>query len=91
MQVTKGGFHGLNFDRQKIIGNYIVDFYVKYLGLAIEIDGSSHEGREKQDAEREEYLVNQGCRVLRFTTTEIEDNMGQVLRDMEEYILRKYS
>jgi very-short-patch-repair endonuclease len=29
IQVTKGGFHKIDFDRQKVIGNYIVDFYVK--------------------------------------------------------------
>ncbi|REC70096.1 endonuclease domain-containing protein, partial [Chryseobacterium rhizosphaerae] len=36
-------FHNIDFDRQRIIGNYIVDFYVKALGLVIEIDGSSHD------------------------------------------------
>lgn len=40
-QVRNGTFHNLDFDRQRIIGNYIVDFYVKSLGLVIEIDGSS--------------------------------------------------
>lgn len=29
LQVHKKSFHKLDFDRQKIIGNYIVDFYVK--------------------------------------------------------------
>ena len=46
IQVTKGGFHKIDFDRQKVIGNYIVDFYVKKLRLVIEIDGSSHIGKE---------------------------------------------
>ena len=46
MQVTKGGFYKLDFDRQRVIGNYIVDFYIKKIGLVIEIDGSSHEGKE---------------------------------------------
>lgn len=40
MQVTKGNFHHIDFDRQRIIGNYIVDFYIKSLGLIIEIDRS---------------------------------------------------
>jgi len=31
MQVNKGQFYGLDFDRQKVIGNYIVDFYCKAL------------------------------------------------------------
>ena len=41
-QVHKGKFHGINFNRQKIIGNYIVDFYVPSLSLVIEIEGWSH-------------------------------------------------
>ena len=41
-QVHKKMFHGLDFDRQKVIGNYIVDFFVKRLALVIEIDGGSH-------------------------------------------------
>lgn len=31
MQVTKKQFHKIDFDRQRIIGNYIVDFYIKRL------------------------------------------------------------
>jgi len=41
-QVRSASFHNLDFDRQRIIGNYIVDFYIKTSGLIIEIDGSSH-------------------------------------------------
>ena len=33
---------GYDFDRQKPIGNYIVDFYCKDLLLAVEVDGISH-------------------------------------------------
>lgn len=40
--VRNKSFFGIDFDRQRIIGNYIVDFYVKALGLIIEIDGTSH-------------------------------------------------
>lgn len=36
-------FMGYDFDRQRPIGNYIVDFYCKDLFLAIEIDGLSHD------------------------------------------------
>jgi very-short-patch-repair endonuclease len=43
MQVNKKKFYGIDFDRQKIIGNYIIDFYVECLGLVIEIDGGIHQ------------------------------------------------
>tara|TARA_R110000850_G_scaffold61312_1_gene140101 strand:+ start:743 stop:1153 length:411 start_codon:yes stop_codon:yes gene_type:complete len=91
MQVHKHQFHGLDFDRQKIIGNFIVDFYIKSLALIVEIDGSSHDNREEQDAARERFLVELGCRVLRFTAGEVLEHMDQVLRNMEEYILEHYS
>ena len=42
-QVKNEQFSGLDFDRQKIIGDYIVDFYCKNLGLVIEIEGESHD------------------------------------------------
>ena len=44
--INRKQFYAIDFDRQRIIGNYIVDFYVKALGLIIEIDGSSHNDKE---------------------------------------------
>jgi very-short-patch-repair endonuclease len=46
-KVRNDTFWVIDFDRQRIIGSFIVDFYVKSLGLIIEIDGSSHEGKEE--------------------------------------------
>ena len=46
-QVRGKIFHNIDFDRQRIIGNYIVDFYVKTLGLIVEIDGTSHDDKEE--------------------------------------------
>lgn len=37
MQVTKGRFYKIDFDRQRVIGNFIVDFYIKQLGGHINI------------------------------------------------------
>ncbi len=91
MQVNKFQFHGLDFDRQKIIGNYIVDFYCKALGLVVEIDGINHEGCEDRDSQRQKWLEQQGCRVIRFTSTAIRFNMSQVLMELEEYIVTNYS
>ena len=54
-QVHKGKFHNIDFDRQRVIGRYIVDFYIKGLSLVIEIDGSSHNGKEKYDEQRNKY------------------------------------
>lgn len=51
-QVHKNKFHGIDFDRQRIIGNYIVDFYIKSLGLVVEIDGESHNDKDIYDEKR---------------------------------------
>ncbi len=57
-----------DFDRQRPIDRYIVDFYCKDLCLAIEIDGESHNlpGRDVRDAERQKRLESLGVHFLRF-------------------------
>ena len=90
-QVTKGGFHTIDFDRQRVIGNYIVDFYVKQLGLVIEIDGSSHSGKEKYDSFREDYLKSLKLKVYRITIGDILNNMATTMIELEEYIVKHYS
>jgi very-short-patch-repair endonuclease len=57
---------GLDFDRQKIIGNYIVDFYCPNLGLVIEIDGESHDFKGEYDVEREQFLKDLGLEIIHF-------------------------
>ncbi|WP_310559660.1 type ISP restriction/modification enzyme [Flavobacterium sp.] len=90
MQVTKGGFHKIDFDRQRIIGNYIVDFYVKKLGLVIEIDGPSHDTKEKYDAIREAYLISLGLKVYHIPVTEVLQNMKVVMKNLELFIIKEY-
>jgi very-short-patch-repair endonuclease len=91
MQVTKGRFHQIDFDRQKVIGNYIVDFYVKRLRLIIEIDGSSHIGKEVYDRKRQNYLESLGLRVYRISTGDIKYRLGFALKELEEYVIENYS
>jgi very-short-patch-repair endonuclease len=90
MQVTKGNFYKIDFDRQKVIGNYIVDFYVKKLRLIIEIDGSSHIGKELYDAERERFLVSLGLTMYRISVFDIFHNVSSVIDALEVYILREF-
>jgi len=69
---------GVQFYRQKPIGEYIVDFYAPKVKLVVEIDGSQHlEARQaEKDRERDDYLGSLGLKVLRF-------NSGQVLTETE--------
>jgi len=59
---------GYQFYRQKIIGNFIVDFYCPKTSLVIEVDGSQHYGDKgiRNDRRRDSYLNNLGLRILRF-------------------------
>jgi very-short-patch-repair endonuclease len=77
---------GYDFDRQRPIGNFIVDFYCKELSLAIEIDGKSHIYRYDYDDERQRVLEKSGVRFLRFEDIEVKKNMINVLRVLEDWI-----
>ena len=89
-QVHKGVFHNIDFDRQRIIGNYIVDFYVKTLGLIIEIDGSSHEEKVEYDAKRQLFLEGLGLRVYRIQDFDVKNNLDNVMKALENYIVKEY-
>lgn len=56
-QLKRGQFKGLDFDRQKIIGNYIVDFYCAEKQAVLEVDGSSHDDKAEYDAQRDAFLI----------------------------------
>ena len=77
---------GYDFDRQRPIGNYIVDFYCKDLSLAIEIDGDTHIYRYDEDEIRQKTLENIGIRFLRFEDIEVKKNISNVLRVIEDWI-----
>ena len=90
LQVHRKMFHGLDFDRQKIIGNYIVDFYVKKLGLVVEIDGGSHNEKMDYDAQRDNYLENLGLKVFRTTDYDVLQHVNLVLEDLRDFIVEHY-
>jgi thiamine-phosphate pyrophosphorylase len=77
---------GFDFDRQRVIGNYIIDFYCKDLMLAIEVDGSSHNSKQEEDANRQAVLENIGVNFLRFSDTKVKQDMFNVLREIDLWI-----
>ena len=89
-QVKNKQFHGIDFDRQRIIGNYIVDFYVKTLGLVVEIDGISHEGKIKYDRSREAFLLSEGLKVFRAGDGEVKHDIVTVLERLEMFIIKEF-
>ena len=75
-------------NRQKVIGDYIVDFYCASAKLAIELDGSQHyeqRGRE-QDKIRDEFLTSLGIKVLRYSNLDITRNFAGVCTDILQNI-----
>jgi very-short-patch-repair endonuclease len=76
------------FYRQKIIGNYIVDFYCPRANLVIELDGGQHftESGIKKDYERDSYFKDLNLRVLRFSDCDIFDNISGVIEKIVEYL-----
>ena len=70
----------IRFQRQKCIGNYIVDFYCHEAKLIIELDGSQHfenQNREK-DQIRTVELESRGLEVIRIPNNEINRNFRGV-------------
>ncbi|MFT4093965.1 MAG: DUF559 domain-containing protein [Niabella sp.] len=90
LQVRNRQFHKIDFDRQRIIGDYIVDFYVKSLGLVIEIDGSSHDNKAEYDDEQKRFLAGWGLRVYCIDDRDVKQHIGGVLMKLEQYIIDEY-
>jgi Uncharacterized protein conserved in bacteria len=83
-------FLGMDFYRQQIIGNFIVDFYSPNGGVVIEADGKSHETKIEHDAKRDEYLKSLGLIVIHIQVKDILENMDKVLEHLKEE-LEKFS
>ena len=90
-QVRNKEFHQIDFDRQKIIGNYIVDFYIKSLGVVIEIDGSSHNDKEDYDNKRQLFLESLDLVVYRISDYRIKNDLINVMKELEDFIIEKFS
>ena len=78
----------VQFNRQKVIGKYIVDFYCHSAQLAVEIDGGQHFDTERmqKDIKRTKMLNSYGIKVLRFTNNEIDNNFFEVCMKIKEKV-----
>lgn len=88
-KIKRKQFYGYDFHRQKPIDNYIVDFFCNELMLGIEIDGYSHQVVEvfEKDKVKEEKIRSLGISLLRFTDDQIYNDMDNVLRAIESFIV----
>jgi very-short-patch-repair endonuclease len=81
-------FRGYGFNRQKPLGQYLVDFYCKKLNLVIEIDGVSHDHEFAfiNDQERQAILQGNGLSFLRFSDLDVKKRIGLVLEEINNFI-----
>jgi len=81
LKLRQKQLNGLQFYRQKVIGQYIVDFYCPKANIVIELDGGQHydEPGLNADRKRDEALSKIGLKVLRFSDREVFENIDAVM------------
>ena len=74
----------ITVNRQKNIGNYIVDFFIAKNRIVIELDGQGHGFEENivKDKNRDEDFSNLGITVLRYTNEDISHRFNSVCQDI---------
>jgi len=80
--------NNFQFYRQRIIGDYIVDFYCLRSKLIIEVDGSQHYQDEgsRRDKLRDDYMKNLGMKILRVSDREVLQNLHGVVERIYEIL-----
>ena len=78
----------LTVNRQKQLGEYIVDFYCASAKLVIEIDGAGHFTRDgkNEDKKRDLYLKSVGLNIMRFSNSEVDKDFEKVCRTIWNFI-----
>ena len=82
----------VQWSRQRIIGDFVVDFFCLKAKLVLEVDGGQHyevDGLCQSDGARTSYLENLGLKVLRFTNREVEENFSGVCEQIHAEVERR--
>ena len=79
-------FYGLQFNRQFIIENYIVDFVCRELKLIIELDGKYHDQIIDQDEVRDKRLKELGYEVIRIPEKLVIEDVNAVYHYLKEFV-----
>jgi len=74
---------GFKFRRQAKLGNRIADFFCPSIGLIVEVDGNTHD--PETDARKDAVARRQGFHVIRFTNTDVMQNIEGVLMSLLRY------
>jgi very-short-patch-repair endonuclease len=86
MKLCRNQIFGLQFRRQHPINRFIADFYCHKIKLVIEVDGAIHEQAKNKeyDQERSAIFSKFGISVLRFTNSQIMDNIESVIESIKQ-------
>ncbi|WP_438962438.1 endonuclease domain-containing protein [Nonlabens sp.] len=87
--MVKGSKLGVVVRRQLPMLDYVVDFYIKdkEIGLAIEIDGSSHDNNFLEDAKRQQRIEDLGVKFIRFTNEQVQHQPDKVIEEIQSLII----
>lgn len=83
-KIRRKQLNGVKFCRQKIVGNYIVDFLSFEKRLIIELDGGQHASQTEYDSVRTKYLEEQGFTVIRFWNNEVLQRTDDIMNILWE-------
>ena len=90
-ELKNGKLDGFDFGRQVNIGRYIADFCCEKAHLVIEVDGSSHIGKNEYDSERDAFLGAMGFRILRVWNGDVLNNLDGVLEEIRKMVLKPHT
>jgi leucyl-tRNA synthetase len=82
-QAVRNSSLGFRFRRQHAIGRFIVDFVCIEKKLIVEVDGAIHQNQIREDEERKVILEHEGFRVIRFTNTEVLQQLPFVIEKIK--------
>jgi len=83
---TKSAKLGFTMRRQMPILDYVVDFYIKEVGLAIELDGSAHDHNALEDGIRQARIEKLGVNFIRFSNKQVINDLPFVLKELNKKI-----
>ena len=89
LSLRKKQIHGVRFLRQYSVNYFVIDFYAPKIKLAIEVDGSSHIGKEEYDARRQKYIEAFNIEMVRFTDEQVMGNTNNVVKSIEVVVEKR--
>jgi very-short-patch-repair endonuclease len=85
--LRRNNLENYHFYRQHILLNrFIVDFCCPKAKLIIEVDGSSHIGKEEYDEMRDKLLEEAGFRVLHYSHQDVMKNLQGVVDGIRDVL-----